>query len=235
MKVTICGDDKHLIEPVVTASGFEIVESNPDFVVSFGGDGTVMRSESEFPGIPKIVLRNSGICKKCSALSNEEVLKRVFEGRYTIEELPKLVASAKGVRLVATNDINVHNQNPRTGIRYTLLVNGKPPLFNDKPYEREVIGDGLVVATPFGSTGYYRSITDSYFEVGMGLAFNNSIEQSDHMVLKDTSVLELTITRGPAEVFADNHKESIPLDAGDSVSIKKSDKTAKIVCPDLIP
>lgn len=224
MKVKIFGDAKSDIENLVKETGFEIVENNPEFVVSYGGDGTVMRSEGMDPGIPKILLRNSVICKKCSDFSNEEVLKRVKSGSYKLERLIKLEAISGDKKLIATNDIIVHNQNPRHGIRYKLLI-------NEKPYTREVIGDGIVVATPFGSTGYYRSITDSFFEIGMGLAFNNSTEQADHMVLQDNSVFELTVTRGPAEVFADNNSESIVLNEGDKILIKKSEEFAQIVVP----
>jgi NAD kinase len=127
--------------------------------------------------------------------------------------------------LIAINEIIVHNSNPRKAIRYTVHV-------DDKQIGNEIIGDGIVVATPsFGSTGYYRSITDSFFEVGIGLAFNNSIEQSDHMVLRDNRVIKLNLVRGPADVYADNQESSIELCENESVTIRKSEDTAKIVVP----
>jgi NAD+ kinase len=224
MKIKIFGEDIESIKDLILKTGFEIVENDPEYIISYGGDGTLMRSENAFPSIPKILLRNSAICKKCSDFSNEEVLNKVLNNSYKIEKLIKLEAVSNGKTLTATNDIIVHNQNPRNGIRYMLTI-------NDKPYIREVIGDGIVVATPFGSTGYYRSITDSFFEIGIGLAFNNSTEQADHMVLQDNSVIELTVTRGPAEVFADNNTDSIILDDGDKVLIKKSSEFAQIVYP----
>lgn len=231
MKVILFGDNKDKIAETVRANGFEIVEEDPDYVISFGGDGTLMRSEGAYPGIPKIALRDSKLCKTCSKLPNEEVLKRVRDGSFKIERLMKLQAEAKGIKLCATNDVTVHNKDPRHGIRYTLTINGEAPLFNHEPFNDEIIGDGIVVATPFGSTGYYRSITDSFFELGIGLAFNNSTEQADHMVLKDDSVIELTVTRGPAEVYADNNEEAIELSVGEKVSIRKSDLFGQIIRP----
>jgi NAD+ kinase len=224
MKAIIFGEARSSVETLVKESGFELVDKDPDFVISYGGDGTLMRAEALYPEVPKILLRNSAICKKCSHFSNEEVLQKILSGSYRTEKLIKLEAESNGKKILGANDIIVHNQNPRYGIRYTLTI-------NDRPYTREVIGDGIVVSTPFGSTGYYRSITDSFFEIGMGLAFNNSTEQADHMVLEDNSVIELTVTRGPAEVFADNDPESIVLNDGDKVTIKKSPSFAQIAYP----
>ncbi len=229
MKVILFGENSESVRPLIEESGFEIVESNPEFVISYGGDGTLMRAETAHPCVPKILLRNSVICKKCSALTNEEVLQKVIKGDYKTEKLMKLEATAKNVTLRALNDIIVHNKNPRTGIRYKLCANGK----SLGPSEREIIGDGIVAATPYGSTAYYRSITDSYFEVGIGVAFNNSTEQADHIIIKEDSVLTLEVTRGPALVFKDNDPKEIELEIGDKVEIKKSEEFAEIVIPTL--
>lgn len=224
-RVRIFGHEADSIIPLVRSSGFEIDPNDPDFIISYGGDGTLIGSESRYPGIPKIVLKNSAICKKCSHLSNEEVLLKVRDGRYLIEESIKLEAFVGDKKLIALNEIIVHNSNPRKAIRYTVQV-------DDKQVADEIIGDGIVIATPsFGSTGYYRSITDSFFEVGIGLAFNNSIEQSDHMVLRDNRTIKLNLVRGPADVYADNQESSFTLSENESVTIRKSEETAKIVIP----
>ncbi len=221
-KIIIFGEKTEEIHKLIVKHGFIIVENNPDFIISFGGDGTVMQSEFNYPEIPKIILRNSRICKLCSQANNDEILELIKLEKYTIENHPKLVARAKNKELLAMNDITVHNGDPRSAIRYKFAINGKWTA-------HEIIGDGIVLATPIGSTGYYRSITDSFFELGMGLAFNNSTEQSDHMVLKENTKIELEITRGPATVFADNINDNITLDVGDVVTLEKSNHSTKIV------
>lgn len=226
MKALVFGNHPKKITPLLLQYGFIIVEKDPEFVISFGGDGTLILSEFMYPEVPKIVLRDSNICKMCKfgsgTYENEEVLRRVRDGAYHIADVWKLEAVAKGKTLIGLNDITVHNTDPRHGIRYKITVDGSMEL-------HEVIGDGVVVSTPFGSTGYYRSITDSYFETGIGLAFNNSTEQADHVVLAEQRTIVLKLTRGPANIYADNQEEIIPLDTGESVTIKKAAKPARIV------
>ncbi len=222
MNVAVFGNQKEEILGLVSRAGFNIVENDPDYCISFGGDGTVMRSETMYPGVPKIILKNSQICKLCSNLSNEEVLKKVVTGQYEVTDYLKLKVSSKGISKEALNDVTIHNADPRHAIRYKFSVDGRE-------ISHEVIGDGVVASTPFGSTGYYRSITDSFFELGIGLAFNNSTEQSDHMVLKEDCKIDIEITRGPANVYADNQGDFIEIKDGDKVHIEKSGKSAKIV------
>lgn len=221
MKIVLFGRNLEKIKPLIKKMGFKTVGSRPDFVVSYGGDGTLMQSEHEFPGIPKIILKGSLICKKASCFSNEEVLKRIRDKRFKIKKYFKLDAKTGHKKLLAVTDIVVHNKNPRHAIRYKVWIDGKE-------LGREVIGDGVVVATPFGSTAYYRSITDSFFELGIGLAFNNSTEQFDHMVLDDGREVRVKIIRGPAVAYADNQEEHMDLSVGSEIIIKRSPKLMKI-------
>jgi len=224
-RVIIFDYQKKEIEPLVKRAGFEIVESlkdNPDFAITYGGDGTIMRAEFEYSQIPKLALRGSRIGKKCVPLPPQEALTKVKNGNYKIDEIMKLQVSFGDEALNALDSVLVHNADPRHAIRYHAFLNGKN--IGD-----EIIGDGVVIATPFGSTGYYRSITDSYFEVGIGLAFNNSTEQADHIVLREDAEIEIKIIRGPAEVYADNQKDFINLQDGNSVVIRRSSQTAKLI------
>lgn len=221
-KVILFGRNLNLIQPMIVKAGFKIVKSKPDFVISYGGDGTLMQSEHEFPGIPKIILKGSLICKKASCFTNEDVLQKVNKGKFKIKNYFKLEAMAGNKKIEAVNDIVLHNKNARHAIRYRVWI-------NKKEMGREVVGDGAVIATPFGSTAYYRSITDSFFELGIGLAFNNSTEQFDHMVLKEDSEIELKIVRGPAVAYGDNQEDHIDLSVDEQIIIRRSNKIMKVV------
>jgi len=116
----------------------------------------------------------------------------------------------------------VHNARPTSSLRCRVFV-------DDQEFGHEIVGDGVVVATPFGSTAYYRSITRGIFHLGIGLAFNNSIEQVDHLVLGEDAHIRVRITRGPAVVVADNHPEMISLEEEDEVSVRRDDSPAVIL------
>ncbi|MFA6407799.1 MAG: hypothetical protein WCV80_03795 [Candidatus Paceibacterota bacterium] len=222
MKVLLFGTKQKEIEEMVKNTGFVLVEKDPEIIICYGGDGTLFGAEYEYPGIPKVMVRGSRVCKLCNSLSNQEVLKRVKEGKYKREKIGKLEVSVSGETMIAMNDVVVHNKDPRHAMRYIIHVDGIQ-------IGEEIIGDGVVVATPLGSSGYYRSITDSSFEVGIGLAFNNSTEQSDHIVLSDERSVVVNITRGPAIIYADNQKESIEVNVGGEVKIVKSEQFATIL------
>jgi NAD+ kinase len=224
MRVILFGRNAEEMHASVTEAGFDVVERDADFVISYGGDGTLMHAEYIHPGIPKILLKDSYICKKCSIYPNRDVLEKILRKEFRIETLMNLEVRAGGKVLRGMNDVIIHNKDPRHAIRYAIAIDGRA-------HGNPIIGDGVVAATPFGSTAYYRSITDSFFELGIGVAFNNSTEQSDHMVLKEESVIAVTMIRGPAVVYADNQEEHIVAEEGAEIIIKKSDSVTSLVIP----
>jgi NAD+ kinase len=221
-RVLVMGRDLDDVIPLARQLRLEIVDDRPDVVVTYGGDGLLLHSEREWPGVPKLPLRNSRRGKKCDPREVRDALERLAAGSLVSSSQTKLRFEAKGRSQVGLNDIIVHNARPTSSLRCRVYIDGSE--FGD-----EIVGDGVVVATPFGSTAYYRSITRGIFHVGLGLAFNNSIEQVDHIVLREEAHIRVVITRGPAIVVADNHPELVPLDEGDEVAILKDETRATIL------
>jgi NAD kinase len=134
----------------------------------------------------------------------------------------KLTAEAKGKKLVGLNEIQVHLKLPIYAVRFSLSVNGKE-------YE-ELIGDGVIIATAFGSTGYYKATGGKSFEKGIGISFNNLHNiRAESFVVKEDSVIKLVIIRGPAWLLADNNEEFIDLNAGDTVTVRRSESVANFI------
>jgi NAD+ kinase len=138
---------KHELEP-----GSED-PSTADIVVVLGGDGTMLRALRRFLGtsIPAIGV-NFGTVGFLTAVSGSELetgLSRVFAGDYEIVELPTLEARSENGQTEAVNDIVVTSSTLGRMVHLNWSVGG------------EDLGalpcDGLICATPSGSTAYNLS------------------------------------------------------------------------------
>lgn len=216
MKVLLFGNNSKKFESLVKSFDIEISKANPDLIISFGGDGTLLSSEREFPTVPKLPIRNSKFCHKCPKHEDKIVLKKLKEGKLQLAEYRKLETEVLFKKFSCLNDFVVRNSDATHTIRFR--VNGGKLL----------IGDGIVVSTPFGSTGYFKSITRGIFTDGFGIAFNNITEKINSLFLKETDSVKFSLTRGKATLSFDNSPEIFTIDEGSEIIFKLSDQIAKI-------
>lgn len=216
MKVLIFGKNTESLESLVKSLRLEVVNSNPDLIISFGGDGTLLSSEREYPGIPKLPVRNSQICKKCTEHEDTIVLKKLINNELKPTEYKKLETEVIYKKFYALNDFVVRNSDPTHTIRFRVNNN------------KLLIGDGIVVSTTFGSTGYFKSITQQTFKDGFGVAFNNPTEKMDPLLLKDEDIVRFNLIRGKTTLSFDNSPDIFTIDEGSELIFKLSDQIAKI-------
>ncbi len=224
MKFAVFSFDKQLVRAyrTIIRKHFMYGEISPDIVISLGGDGTFLAAERRCPGVPKLLIRTSNICNKCDWDSLSPILDKLKNGEYRIEEHAKLEAEVRGEKKLCVNDFVVRNKLPIHSIRFLLSVDGRQ-------VNSELIGDGVVVSTPFGSTAYNYSITKKKFDKGIGIAFNNLSNEVGHMIVGESSLIEIEITRGDATFSYDNYGQIVILKTGDKIRIRKTDKVARIV------
>ncbi len=197
-----------------------------DLIIPCGGDGTLFTAELRWPGRLKYPVRDSATAPLCPKHGLDTQLDAFFAGRLETTRLPKLVGRANGRELFAINDIFLHNQMPVTALRYSVSIDGAM-------YAREVVGDAVGAATIHGSTAYYRSITHSIFRTGIGLAFSNSTELVNHLVLPENSLIRIDILRGPAVMVADNSEETVLVEPGGFAELAMSDRYTDILGLDI--
>lgn len=129
-----------------------------DMVIVLGGDGTMIQSARALAGdeIPLIGINlgHLGFLAEIEVRHIEKALSDIFAGRYyqssrmMIEGLA--VEADKQINLgMALNDIVIKHKNVAKMMSYTLYVNGN----RVKSYR----SDGLIMATPTGSTAYNLS------------------------------------------------------------------------------
>jgi NAD+ kinase len=221
-RVLVMGTDTDGIGPLLRERGLRIVSDDPEVVLTYGGDGLLLRAEAAWPGVPKLPLRNSRHGFKCQPHQVADALDRLIERRLVAQEHFKVRGEAVGRVKIGLNDVCVHNARPTSAVRYRVWIDGHERA-------RELVGDGVVVASPFGSTAYYRTITRGSFREGLGLAFNNSMEPVDHIVLPASAKIRVRVTRGPALLVADNQPDDVPLDDGDEVVFRRDESRAVIL------
>jgi len=224
MKIAIVSPFSRIIRYYVTSHKLPITISskNPDVVVAFGGDGTFLEAEEKYPNTPKLLIKyHKG--DKVEGKRLNKAIHWLFSKKSRLLQETKVEANVRGKgRLIGLNEINLHYKPPQA-IRLTVEIDGK------KISRDELIGDGLVVATPYGSSAYFKSITGKTFAGGLGLAFNNLTKRIAPKRLSNSNKVKIKITRGKGTITADCSMRIIPISAGDEIIIKKHAKHAKIL------
>lgn len=227
MKVQIVGQDFEDFAEKVKRHGFTLVTEHPEVIIAYGGDGAFIGAEREHPGIPKLGIRRDASCRKCSFHHDEAVLDRLRRGDLVREQLLKLEGLWNGERVLAVNDIILRNQDARSAVRFHVSLNGRR-------LSEEMIGDGIVACTPFGSAAYFRSITRTVLRVGIGIAFNNCTDPLNHYVVSETDEIRVALTRGPAALAADNDTTTRVLASGESLSVRRAETPAEVLAVDTL-
>ena len=224
MKVLLYGKTSKSIEEMVKKFGFELVSSNPDVVISYGGDGTLLSTERKFPHIPKLPIRSSQLYHKCPKHTDELMLKKLLEGKLHLKEYKKLVTTILYKNFYALNDFVIRNSDTTHSIRF------KTSETNDQL----LIGDGVVISTPLGSTAYFKSITSKSFKSGFGMTFNNITKRIPPVYFKEKDQVTFNLVRGKATLSFDNNPDIFTLDEGSELIFSLSDQTAQIYEPETL-
>jgi NAD+ kinase len=232
MKAILFGDDAIKLKPLADQTpGLELVDDDPEVIVCYGGDGTLLAAEQIWPGLPKVPIRNSRRGVRLMPHPPEQVLHRMAEGSLHRTEYMKLQCAVRyagqdedDCRLSAMNEFNVHMGRINTAVRFKFWI-------DDEIFEgdEEIIGDGFVVSTPFGSTAYYKQITRGLVYAGMGVAFKLTTALVNHVVVPAECQLRAQITRGPAILAFDNSPEYFDLKEGDDLLIERNPVPATIL------
>lgn len=121
-----------------------------DFMIAMGGDGTLLRITHHFQHIEAPILGiNLGHLGFMADIPVEDIypsLTDLLNGKFDIAHRIALEAKAGNQNLYAVNDIVIHRAQ-----NYSLIELG---IHIDGIYINTFVADGIIIATPNGSTAY---------------------------------------------------------------------------------
>ncbi len=197
---------------VAREAGVDLEESpdaaDVDIAIVLGGDGTMLRALARFlgTGIPVLGVNfgRVGFLASIQQLDLESGLARVFAGEYRVEDVPTLDVEVGDERRVAVNDLVIASAVVGRMIQLEWSVGG------------EGLGrlacDGVVCATPSGSTGYNLSSGGPVLVWGldaMAITFvaPHSLNARPLVVPRDDELLVWNRTPDvPATALVDGHR-----------------------------
>jgi NAD+ kinase len=135
-----------------------------DFIVTIGGDGTILRTCVTIPKPePPILAVNMGVRGFLTEEEPQQALGAVdkcLKGQFTIEKCMKLSITADGAKFPdALNEVLISAGEPAK-LLYARILKGKEPILDCQ-------ADGLMVSTQTGSTGYSLSAGGPVLDPGV--------------------------------------------------------------------
>lgn len=230
-------------ETEIKAKGVRVISENdgddgaihkdiPDVIVAFGGDGTILRAAQLAIGndVPVIGINfgHLGFLAETAPEDPSELAKMILDGQGETETRMILEAIVnQGEPCYAINDVVVSRGGYARLISLNVSVNGE--------FAGHMQADGLVVATPTGSTGYSVSaggpvVSPDVDCVTITPVCPHSLQQRPQVV---SGVSEIGIQLGndplQAAVVQLDGKNVAVLKENGSVSVRKSEKTFRLI------
>jgi len=212
----------------------ERVADQADFILSFGGDGTFLQTARLIaPREVPIIGVNLGRFGYLAEVSVEELGERIEDlraGRFTVQDRLMLQVEISGEESASPcpglNDVVVDKGGFPRSILLETSVDGE--------YLNNFTADGLIVASPTGSTGYSLSVGGPILEPGSDGLIINPI--SPHMlanrplVIRGDRTIEITAfsEAGTFQVSVDGQK-MLTLKSGSKVMIKRAPFATRLV------
>lgn len=203
-------------------------DEEASFVITIGGDGTLLKAARYYApkGVPLfgINLGRLGFLAQANLNEIDFSVKKIIKGEFKIQN--RMMLSSFNGSVLALNDIVIKGDSFSRTSKLFLSVNDKVVC--------DYLADGLIIATPTGSTAYTLSAGGPVIVPGIDALVIVPI--CPHTLTARPLVIpaceKITITScktcNKLKMSADG-QNSIDIGADDSIVIKKSDVEAKLV------
>lgn len=195
-------------------------------IVTVGGDGTVLFAQRLAPKVPilGVNLGEKGFLADVKLNEVEQALVKLKAGKLRLVKRDRLAGTAHGKRLPdALNDVVVCSANAGKTLAVKVAVDGEIAM--------NVRGDGVIVATPTGSTAYARAaggpVVDPRLKAILVVPICPSYSRLAPLIVPMDSHIEIEPTRSgrDAQVIVDG-VQATKLKCGEKVMLSRSDNPA---------
>lgn len=210
----------------------ELIEYAPDFLITVGGDGTILDATTlvRDSGIPILGINTGrlGFLSNVNRKKVKENLEAIFRKDFKLSQRRLLHLDCEALDLelpFALNEITVSRKDTTAMVTVEVYINGE--FFNN------YWADGLIIATPTGSTGYSLSCNGPIMMPGSETLVITPIAPHNltarPFVIPNSSDIELKVhsREGQNLVSLDSRIYSLP--NGEALSIRLADFTIGLV------
>ena len=210
-------------------SKVEKLSNEYDFVISIGGDGTILRSANEIGelSIPIIGLNKGrlGFLANSPIEIIDSIIEKITNSNYRISERTIIQVEFEGKTKNALNEISISRKNTTSLITIDTKLNDQ--------YLNTYWADGLIISTPTGSTGYSLScggpiiMPDSKNLVITPIAPHNL--NARPLVISDNKQIEISINGRENEYFVSADSQIFSVNIDSKINISKAPYFLKMV------
>lgn len=209
--------------------GVKIGEMDCDIIICIGGDKTILKTvlSLNLNQIPILGLRyhgSLGFLTEADLSDFNLALKKISDGDFIVEDKMRIECLMNGENIPpALNEIAMFNKVSATLIRYTLRIN-RELMWRDE-------ADGVIVATPTGSTAYALSAGGSIIsdecEVFDVVPVNSINQARRPLIVSNKNLISIEVEPPNCEIIVDGQfRKTI---SNKTIFIKKAKKSAKFI------
>jgi len=198
-----------------------------DIILAIGGDGTVLRALQRTN--EKVLGINTGAVGFLAEGDHESMdvlIERLLAGEYRVENRLKLKVTVNGKRMYdCMNEAVVHTAQVAKIRHYEIAIDGA--------VAEEVRADGIIVATPTGSTSYAMSVGGPILDPRVKafvVAAIAPFKPSFHpFVVPPDSRIRVTFVRPRPGLLVLDGQVEIPLEGEEKVIMTGSEKSGRLI------
>lgn len=208
-------------------------EEKVDFVLSLGGDGTVLEAAREAApySIPVLGVNYGRLGFLCEVERGEiyPALKKVLREEYSVEERLMMTASLtradEKYEFTVLNDVVFLRESKDALVTLQVKLSGEP--IASPP------SDGLIIATPTGSTAYSLSAGGPVMSPDVHAILITPLAahalSSRPMVVSHNEKIDIILTRGHECRVIFDGKQTIFMNPGETVKITTAPIKARLI------